>query len=88
MARYLGEVDMHPPDFENSTSLSRTAMMMSCLSRSGQANPISATARWITCLPASEYHLDQGYVLGPCNISTDNGVTYMPIYMAGMFAND
>ncbi|KFI96135.1 ATPase AAA [Bifidobacterium stellenboschense] len=39
-------------------------------------------------LARPEYHLDHGYVLGPCNISTENGVTYMPIYMAGMFAND
>lgn len=34
-----------------------------------------------------EYHLDTGYVLGPCNVSVEGSVIYLPIYMAGMFSN-
>lgn len=34
-----------------------------------------------------EYHLDAGYVLGPCNVSVEGPVIYLPIYMAGMFSN-
>lgn len=35
-----------------------------------------------------EYHLDAGYVLGPCNVSIEGQVVYLPIYMAGMFNNE
>ena len=29
-----------------------------------------------------------GYVLGPCNVSVEGNVTYLPVYMAGMFHNE
>lgn len=35
-----------------------------------------------------EYHLNTGYVLGPCNVSVEGNVTYLPVYMAGMFHNE
>ena len=39
-------------------------------------------------LATEEYHLDRGYVLGPSNVETVGKVTYLPIYMAGLFANE
>jgi hypothetical protein len=27
-------------------------------------------------------------VLGPCNVSVEGNVTYLPVYMAGMFHNE
>ena len=29
-----------------------------------------------------------GYVLGPCNVSVEGNVTYLPVYMTGMFHNE
>lgn len=36
-------------------------------------------------LESSEYSIKKGYVLSPSNVERDGDVTYMPIYMAGMF---
>ena len=36
-------------------------------------------------LESSEYPIRKGYVLSPSNIERNGNVTYMPIYMAGMF---
>ena len=36
-------------------------------------------------LESSEYPIKNGYVLSPSNIERNGNVTYMPIYMAGMF---
>ena len=38
-------------------------------------------------LAIKEYHLERGYVLGPSNVQTEGKVTYLPIYMTGMFNN-
>ncbi|KAB8291991.1 ATP-binding protein [Bifidobacterium avesanii] len=35
-----------------------------------------------------DYHLDGGYVFGPCNVSVEDKVTYLPIYMAGLLSNE
>lgn len=35
-----------------------------------------------------EYHLSTGYVLGNCNISVEGNITYLPVYMAGVFINE
>lgn len=34
------------------------------------------------------YHLDEGYVLGACNVAVEGKVTYLPVYMAGQFRNE
>lgn len=36
-------------------------------------------------LESSEYSIKKGYVLSPSNVERNGNVTYMPIYMAGMF---
>ena len=36
-------------------------------------------------LESSEYSIKKGYVLSPSNVERNGDVTYMPIYMAGMF---
>ena len=36
-------------------------------------------------LESSEYPIKKGYVLSPSNIERNGNITYMPIYMAGMF---
>ena len=36
-------------------------------------------------LESSEYPIKKGYVLSPSNVERNGNVTYMPIYMAGMF---
>ena len=33
------------------------------------------------------YHLQQGYVLGSSNVQAEGRITYLPIYMTGMFSN-
>lgn len=38
-------------------------------------------------LDQPDYHLDAGVVFGPCNISVDGKVTYLPIYMVGLLEN-
>lgn len=39
-------------------------------------------------LAADTYHIQQGYVLGPDNVSVSGRVTYLPIYMVGLFTNE
>lgn len=39
-------------------------------------------------LAQPEYHLACGYVLGPCNVSVEGAVVYLPVYMAGLFDNE
>ena len=40
-------------------------------------------------VPAADtYHIQQGYVLGPDNVSVSGKVTYLPIYMVGLFTNE
>ena len=39
-------------------------------------------------LAADTYHIQQGYVLGPDNVSVSGKVTYLPIYMVGLFTNE
>lgn len=39
-------------------------------------------------LDVPNYHLDRGYVLGPCNVSVEGKVVYLPIYMVSQFKND
>lgn len=39
-------------------------------------------------LAADAYHIQQGYVLGPDNVSVSGRVTYLPIYMVGLFTNE
>ena len=39
-------------------------------------------------LDVPNYHLERGYVLGPCNVSVEGKVAYLPIYMISQFAND
>ena len=36
-------------------------------------------------LESSEYPIKKGYVLSPSNVERNGNITYMPIYMAGMF---
>lgn len=38
-------------------------------------------------LARPEYHLGTGLVFGPCNVSVEGAVTYLPIYMAGLVEN-
>lgn len=39
-------------------------------------------------LAHTEYHLSNGFVFGPCNVSVEDRITYLPIYMAGIFSNE
>ena len=39
-------------------------------------------------LAADTYHIQQGYVLGPDNVSVSGKVTYLPIYMVWLFTNE
>ena len=39
-------------------------------------------------LARPEYHLGGGLVFGPCNVSVEGNVTYLPIYMAGLLSNE
>lgn len=39
-------------------------------------------------LAVDTYHIQQGYVLGPDNVSVSGRVTYLPIYMVGLFTNE
>lgn len=39
-------------------------------------------------LAADTYHIQQGYVLGPDNVSVSGRVTYLPIYMVRLFTNE
>lgn len=39
-------------------------------------------------LAADTYHIQQGYILGPDNVSVSGRVTYLPIYMVGLFTNE
>lgn len=39
-------------------------------------------------LDSEAYRIEHGYVLGPDNVDVNGKVTYLPIYMAGMFSND
>ena len=35
-----------------------------------------------------EYHLNTGYVLGPCNVSVEGNVTYLPVYIGQHVHNE
>lgn len=39
-------------------------------------------------LAVEAYRIDHGYVLGPDNVSVDGNITYLPIYMIGLFVNE
>lgn len=39
-------------------------------------------------LKADAYRIERGYVLGPDNVSVAGSVTYLPIYMVGLFVNE
>lgn len=39
-------------------------------------------------LKADAYRIDHGFVLGPDNVSVAGNVTYLPIYMVGLFVNE
>lgn len=39
-------------------------------------------------LKADAYRIDHGFVLGPDNVSVTGNVTYLPIYMVGLFVNE
>lgn len=39
-------------------------------------------------LKADAYRIDHGFVLGPDNVSVAGNVTYLPVYMVGLFSND
>ena len=39
-------------------------------------------------LEVGNYHLSRGYVLGPCNVSLEGRVAYLPVYCAGFFESE
>lgn len=39
-------------------------------------------------MDVENYHLEQGYVLGPCNVEVEGKVVYLPVYMAGLMENE
>lgn len=39
-------------------------------------------------LKVKNYHVERGYVLGPCNISCEGSVVYVPVYCTGFFESE